>query len=110
MNVMLSELQSTASCILINNPRSPTLQHFSCMTSWHHGGWHVLADLTPPAIADSLGSLPHSPRHSAEDLVMTQVGVFEEGIQEDAGQTELPGGVDLNSHEDMFNAVFGKVE
>lgn len=41
---------------------------------------------------------------------MTQVEVFEEGIQEDAGQTELPGGVDLNSHEDMFNAVFGKVD
>ena len=35
--------------------------------------------------------------------------MFEEAQHEDNSQLEMPGGVDINSHEDMFNAVFGKV-
>lgn len=48
-------------------------------------------------------------RHVAEEPLATQVEVFEEGQAEDREHLDMPGGLDINSHEDMFNAVFGKV-
>lgn len=48
-------------------------------------------------------------RHSAEEALATQIEVFEDSHQSDLGQLDMPGGVDINSHGDVFNAVFGKV-
>ncbi len=35
--------------------------------------------------------------------------VFEESQAEDDNQMIMPGGIDLNSHQDIFNALFTKV-
>ena len=43
-----------------------------------------------------------------EDLA-TQIEVFEDTQTEDDSYMTMPGGVDLNSHEDIFNALFSKV-
>ena len=52
---------------------------------------------------------PLSHRDADDERLATQLEVWEESQQEDQTQLEMPGGVDINSHEDMFNAVFGKV-
>ena len=48
-------------------------------------------------------------RHTTDENLATQIEVFQEGQAEDNDQMNMPGGVDINSHEDMFNAVFAKV-
>ena len=48
-------------------------------------------------------------RHTADDLLSTQIEVFEESQSEDNAQLEMPGGIDIHSHDDMFNAVLAKV-
>ena len=35
--------------------------------------------------------------------------MFEEAQQEDSAQMDMPGAVDINSHQDMFHSVFEKV-
>lgn len=48
-------------------------------------------------------------RLSTHDVLATQVEVFEESHEEDSSHMTMPGGLDLNSHEDIFNALFTKV-
>ena len=48
-------------------------------------------------------------RHTADEALATQIDVFEESHSEDDSQLNMPGGIDINSHEDMFNAVLAKV-
>lgn len=48
-------------------------------------------------------------RHIADDALATQIDVFEESNSDDNAHLNMPGGVDINSHEDMYNAVFAKV-
>ncbi len=42
-------------------------------------------------------------------MLATQIDVFEETQVEDDSHVIMPGGIDLNSHEDIFNALFVKV-
>ena len=48
-------------------------------------------------------------RHTTNEQLDTQMEVFEESRVEDNNNVIMPGGVDLNSHEDIFNALFVKV-
>ena len=48
-------------------------------------------------------------RNSPEEALATQMEVFDDGHHADLGQLEMPGGIDINSHLDLFSAVFGKV-
>jgi hypothetical protein len=48
-------------------------------------------------------------RHSEDDDINTQIDLFDEIRQQDEEEMSVPGGIDLNSHLDMFNAVFCKV-
>lgn len=48
-------------------------------------------------------------RLSTNEVLATQIEVFEESQAEDDSQMTMPGGIDLNSHEDIFNALFTKV-
>ena len=48
-------------------------------------------------------------RHTADEALATQIEVFEDSHSEDDSQLNMPGGIDINSHEDMFNAVLAKV-
>ena len=55
-------------------------------------------------------TLPRLSRsHTDDERLATQLEVWEESQLEDQTHLEMPGGTDINSHEDMFNAVFGKV-
>ena len=47
---------------------------------------------------------------STNEVLATQIDVFEETQAEDDSHVIMPGGVDLNSHEDIFNALFIKVD
>lgn len=48
-------------------------------------------------------------RLSTNEVLATQVDVFEESQAEDESHMTMPGGLDLNSHQDIFNALFTKV-
>lgn len=48
-------------------------------------------------------------RYTADDALGTQIDVFEDSYTEDESHLSMPGGIDINSHEDMFNAVLAKV-
>lgn len=48
-------------------------------------------------------------RLSTNEVLATQIEVFEESQAEDDENMTMPGGVDLNSHEDVFSALFTKV-
>ena len=48
-------------------------------------------------------------RHNADEQLATQLEVFEESHSEDNSHTEMPGGINLDNHEDIFQAVYGKV-
>ena len=48
-------------------------------------------------------------RNSAEEALATQMEVFDDSHHADLGQLEMPGGIDVNSHLDLFSAVFEKV-
>ena len=48
-------------------------------------------------------------KHSTHDDLATQIDVFEESTVEDNTHLDMPGGINLNSHEDIFNALFAKV-
>ena len=48
-------------------------------------------------------------RISAEEALAMQIEVFEDGHHADQNQLDMPGGLDINSHCDIFNAVFTKV-
>ena len=47
-------------------------------------------------------------RNTADDALATQIEVFEVAQLEDTAHIEMPGMVDINSHEDMFRAVLDK--
>lgn len=63
----------------------------------------------PPHEAMQLLEVLSPMRNSAEEALATQLEVFDDGHHADLGQLDMPGGVDINSHSDVFNAVFGKV-
>jgi hypothetical protein len=48
-------------------------------------------------------------RHTENDNINLQLDLFDEIRRQDEESMSLPTGVDLNSHLDMFNAVFWKV-
>ena len=48
-------------------------------------------------------------RHTEDDDINLQLDLFDEIRRQDEESMSLPSGVDLNSHLDMFNAVFWKV-
>ena len=48
-------------------------------------------------------------RSSAEDALATQIEVFEDSHHGDQAKLEMPGDVDINSHIDLFSAVFARV-
>lgn len=48
-------------------------------------------------------------RSSAEDALATQIEVFEDGHHGDQTQLDMPGDVDISSHNDLFSAVFARV-
>lgn len=48
-------------------------------------------------------------RLSTDDVLATQIEVFEESQEEDNARLTMPGGLDLNSHQDVFGALFTKV-
>ena len=48
-------------------------------------------------------------RHTDNEALATQIDVFEDSYSEDQSQLDMPGGIDIHSHEDMFNAVLAKV-
>ena len=48
-------------------------------------------------------------RLSTQEGLATQIEVFEESQEEDNSLTTTPEGLDLNSHEDIFNTLFTKV-
>lgn len=48
-------------------------------------------------------------RHTADEALATQIEVFEDSYSEDESHLNMPGGIDINSHEDMFNAVLARV-
>lgn len=48
-------------------------------------------------------------RLSTNEVLATQIEVFEESQGEDDANMTIPGGVDLNSHQDVFSALFTKV-
>ena len=48
-------------------------------------------------------------RHSTNEVLATQIEVFEDSQVEDDSHMTMPGGIDLNSHDDVFNTLFTKV-
>lgn len=46
---------------------------------------------------------------STNEVLATQIEVFEESQDEDNSLLTTPEGLDLNSHEDIFNSLFTKV-
>ena len=48
-------------------------------------------------------------RLTTNEVLATQIEVFEDSQTEDDASITMPGGVDLNSHEDIFNALYTKV-
>lgn len=65
--------------------------------------------LTPPICSSPLPPSVHSfYRFIADEALSTQLNIFEESFTEDNHLMEMPGAVDINSHEDMFRAVFEK--
>ena len=48
-------------------------------------------------------------RHTANEALAIQIQVFKESHAEDSGHLDKPGGVNVNSHEDLFHAVLNKV-
>ncbi len=48
-------------------------------------------------------------RLSTDEALATQIEVFEESQEEDNACITMPGGIDLNAHQDVFNAIFTKV-
>lgn len=47
-------------------------------------------------------------RNSSNDILLTQIDVFEEGCANDSEQLEV-GEIDLQNPKDMFSAVYEKV-
>ena len=48
-------------------------------------------------------------RHTTNEALAIQIQVFNEVHAEDNYHLDKPGGVDVNSHEDVFHAVLNKV-
>ena len=48
-------------------------------------------------------------RHTTDEALVVQIQVFNEAHAEDTDHLDKPGGVDVNSHEDVFHAVLNKV-
>lgn len=48
-------------------------------------------------------------RHTSNESLAIQIQVFSEAHAEDNDHLDKPGGVDINSHEDVFHAVLNKV-
>ncbi len=48
-------------------------------------------------------------RHTEDETLGTQLEVFHESYSADTETMSMPGGVDITSHEDMFNALNAKV-
>ena len=48
-------------------------------------------------------------RHTTNEALAIQIQVFNEAHAEDNYHLDKPGGVDVNSHEDVFHAVLNKV-
>ena len=48
-------------------------------------------------------------RYTTNEALATQVDVFEDSFGDDESQISMPGGININSHDDMFNAVLAKV-
>lgn len=48
-------------------------------------------------------------RHTEDEGLGTQLEVFHESYSDDTEAMSMPGGVDITSHEDMFNALYAKV-
>lgn len=63
--------------------------------------------LAPPAL--QLVEVLSPWRLSTQEVLATQIEVFEESQEEDNALTTTPEGLDLNSHEDIFNTLFTKV-
>lgn len=49
-------------------------------------------------------------RHTTNEMLAVQIQFFYEGYADDNAHLDIPGGIELNSHEDMFNVVLNKVE
>eukprot|EP00731_Ephydatia_muelleri_P007966 Em0004g304a len=60
-------------------------------------------------IALGLSDLLVPMREKSDDALATQIEVFEAAQLEDTAHIEMPGMVDINSHEDMFRAVLDKI-
>ena len=48
-------------------------------------------------------------RHTEDEGLATQLEVFHESRSDDTDEMTMPGGVDITSHEDLFNALYAKV-
>lgn len=81
------------------------LQHQALKTSWHLPGQNksVLYIQKPTEL-----HILYFHRFTADEALSTQVNIFEECYAEDNMLLEMPGTVDISSHEDMFGAVFEK--
>ena len=47
--------------------------------------------------------------HTTNEALTVQIQVFNESLAEDSAHLDEPGGVDVNSSEDMFHAILSKV-
>jgi hypothetical protein len=56
-----------------------------------------------------VGDVSHVNRHSENDDLNIQMDIFDEIRRQDEEEMSVPGGINLNNHFDMFNAVLCKV-